>query len=162
MQKQRDEFEAARQELLSSYTNEMERRDKLLAEQATANKLSRKVYEEEVRTKYPLEKRKKRKKKLLEGLLIFWRLIIYLSMIEQHSAALQQEQRQSLEKEMAELENRAAAELQRVRTLEDAEKKFQEEAKQKYETLISELEQSWKREITNRSPPPPSPNSLQN
>lgn len=71
MQKQRDEFEAARQELLSSYTNEMERRDKLLAEQATANKLSRKVYEEEVRTKYPLEKRKKRKKKLLEGLLIF-------------------------------------------------------------------------------------------
>lgn len=53
MERQKDEFEAARQELLTSYTNEMERRDKMLGEQSAANKLARKVYEEEVRTKYP-------------------------------------------------------------------------------------------------------------
>lgn len=54
MERQKDEFEAARQELLTSYTSEMERRDKMLAEQAASNKSARKVYEEEVRTKYPV------------------------------------------------------------------------------------------------------------
>lgn len=63
---------------------------------------------------------------------------------------LQQEQRQSLEKEMQELEKRATAELQRVQSLEAAERKFQEDAKFKYESLISQLEDSWKLEISNR------------
>jgi hypothetical protein len=46
-------------------------------------------------------------------------------MIEQHSAVMQQEQRQSMEKEMQELEKRALAELQRVKSIEDAEQRFQ-------------------------------------
>jgi hypothetical protein len=52
MERQKDEFEEARKALLSDYTNEMERRDKLLAEQSAANKNARRVYEEEVRSKY--------------------------------------------------------------------------------------------------------------
>jgi CRISPR/Cas system CMR subunit Cmr6 (Cas7 group RAMP superfamily) len=71
-------------------------------------------------------------------------------MIEQHSTATQQEQRQSMEKEMLDLEKRALAELQRVKSIEEAEKRFQEEARQKYETLIVQLEQSWKQEVSNR------------
>jgi hypothetical protein len=61
MERQKEEFETARQELLEAYTNEMERRDKLLAEQAASNKVARKQYEEEVRTKYPKWKREKEK-----------------------------------------------------------------------------------------------------
>ena len=57
---------------------------------------------------------------------------------------------------MQELEKRALAELQRVKSIEDAEKRFQEEAKHKYDALITQLEQSWKLEISNRLPTSPS------
>jgi hypothetical protein len=56
MERQKEEFEEARKALLSDYTNEMERRDKLLSEQSAANKSARKVYEEEVRSKYQKER----------------------------------------------------------------------------------------------------------
>ena len=60
MERQKEEFEEARKALLSDYTNEMERRDKLLGEQSTANKSARKTYEEEVRSKYPTQTKARR------------------------------------------------------------------------------------------------------
>ena len=62
MERQKEEFEEARKALLSDYTNEMERRDKLLGEQSAANKSARKIYEEEVRSKYPTQTKARRKK----------------------------------------------------------------------------------------------------
>lgn len=53
MKRQKYECKAARQELLISYISEIERKDKLLAEQSATNKLAHKAYEEEVHTKYP-------------------------------------------------------------------------------------------------------------